>query len=210
MASLEIGDGALVAGNAALAGSLKMTSGGETRIAGDYDAYVVNGLELGIGFALEICRKYRAENHAADWRTPISDDCFAHAVMGAARDCLAGQTIAKVRAVTAAPILFCPAPMADAKNQKIRQSLSAAGEAADVVALFARGCELLAGATGGRYLPQPGETLEDDGIGTRASYSSSPARFHAELAKRNDNSHMNTDYGIAVLRRIMPALAAIA
>lgn len=204
---LAVRDGALVPTGNALLGSLKLTSGGETRIAGDYDVYVVHGLELSTGFALDVCRKYRAESQAKDWRTPVSDDCFVHAILGAARDCLAGQTMAKVRAISAAPILFCPVPMADARNQKIRQTLSAAGEAADVVALFGLACDTLARAIGGRFLPQPAETLEEDGIGTKASYSSSPARFHAELAKRNDNSHMNTDYGIAVLKRIMGALA---
>jgi hypothetical protein len=206
MEGLEVRDGQLAASSAALQGSLKMTSGGLTSIAADYDVYVVHGLELGIGFALEISRKHRAERHAKDWRAPISDDCFAHAVKGAAQVSLAGKTIVKLRAITAAPILFCPVPMADAHNQKLRQSLSAAGEAADVVALFARGCALFADETAGRYVPQPEETLEHDGIGTQASFSSAPARFRADLAKKNDNSHMNGAYGAAVLRHVLGAL----
>jgi hypothetical protein len=204
MDGLSVADGQLVPGSHPLAGSLKLTSGGKTSIDGLYDRYVIHGLELGIAFALEISRKYRAERHATDWRTPISDDCFAEAVCGAARATVAGRTLAKLREITKAPILVLPAPMADAKNQKVRQTLVEAGEARDVVRLFGAGCERLAASAGARFLPQPESTLDADGIGTKASFSSSPARFHAELA-RADNSHMNTAYGEAVLRHALAA-----
>ncbi|HWA91239.1 MAG TPA: hypothetical protein VG889_14475 [Rhizomicrobium sp.] len=204
---LSVSDGQLVPGSHPLAGSLKLTSGGKSTIAGDYDRYVIHGLELGVPAALEISRKYRAERHAKDWRTPISDDCYAEAVRGAARATLAGRTLVKLRAITTAPIFVCPTPMADARNQKIRQAMVETGEARDVVRLFVEGCERLARASEARFLSQPDETLEADGIGTKASLSSAPARFHAELAAKNDNSHMNTAYGEAVLRKALMAAA---
>jgi hypothetical protein len=204
MNGLSVSDGALAPHNQWLTDALERTSGGESRIAGDYDRYVIHGMGLSVYLAIEVARKFRAEHHADDGRKPISDDRYAELVCRTARDTIAGRTLAKLREITAAPILVSPMPWAGAKNRRIRGTLMKAGESGDVARLFNEGCARLARASGAAFLPQPGETLEEDGIGTRAMFSAGPARFYAERAN-DDNSHMNAAYGEAVLRRVLMA-----
>lgn len=203
---LVVADGALGAGKAALAGSLKVTSGGQTTIAGDYDHYVVYALELSVALAMDFGRQYRAERQAKDWRTPLSDECFLQSLAGIARETLAYRTMAKLRQVTSNSLLLCPLPIADIRNRKLRQTLTDNGDAADLVALFANACARIAHELGARFLPQPAATLEADGLATKASYSSAPARFYGVQA-HEDRSHMNAEYGVAVLRDLLGAIA---
>ncbi len=204
MGRLTVVDGALVPPDAALAAALGKTSGGDTKIAGDADCYVVYALELGVTIALELSRKHRAERHARDWRMPLSDECFVEAVMGAARDTIALRTATKLRTITEAPILLCPTPLAEGKNERLRDMLKKTGDAADLARLFGLACDRLAAEFGGRYVPQPAETLDDDGIATKASYAATPARFFGQQAQE-DRSHMSAEYGTAMLRPILAA-----
>lgn len=203
---LVVADGALGAGSDTLAGSLKVTSGGQAKIADDYDHYVVYALELGVALAMDLSRQYRAERHAKDWRTPLSDECFLQSLTGVARETLAYRTMAKLRQVTSRPLLLCPLPIAEVRNRKLRQTLKDNGDTADLAALFARACTRIAHEMGARFLPQPAATLEADGLATKASYSSAPARFYGVQA-REDRSHMNAEFGAAMLQDLLRAVA---
>ncbi len=202
---LAVSSGELVASNDDLRGHLQRTSGGRTSIGGDYDHYLVHGLELGISLALDSYRILRRQNAVAPDRA--GGDAFAHALESALSNSLAFRTAAKLRQITGAPITLSPVPIASVKFQYLRAKLKKNGASQDMADAFARGSRRMAREFDGRFLPQPARTLAEDMLATEPCYSSGPARFHMRRAP-DDPSHMNAQYGAAVLEDFLSGIDA--
>jgi hypothetical protein len=75
--------------------------------------------------------------------------------------------------------------------------------------MFEASCTEIANAMNATFVPQPTETRDEDGLATKPIYSKRPARFTVEQPVE-DKSHMNAEYGAAVLRDVLKAMSPAA
>ena len=134
--NLVVSNGMLEASDDDLDRHLMITSGGQTSIAGDYDHYLVHGLELGLSLVLELCRGVPGMKDSKGWQTRVAAASFADAADGAIGNSLAVRTAAKLRQITAAPITLSPTPVSSARYSNLRRRLSENANAQVVAAVF--------------------------------------------------------------------------
>ena len=205
MRELAVSGDALVASSPVLENALIGTSGGLTRIDGHYDRYVVHGLELGMGLALEASATSFSPGEHRNRMAWLAHPSFADVLRTALRDSLSVQIMRLLRQISSAPIIFSPTAMPEKKYKEFRNRMSQT-EYADVLPnVFSAAMRDLESELNARFLPQPAETLCDDRIGTKEIYSADPARFTAG-GRTDDNAHMNAPYGAAVVRDLLRAL----
>jgi hypothetical protein len=199
--NLVVADGVLEASDDDLERHLMITSGGQTRIAGDYDHYLIHGLEFGLSLVLELCRGVPGMQNPKGWQARVTAASFTDTADAAIRNSLAIRTAAKLRQITAAPITLSPTPVSSARYSNLRRRLSENANAQAVAAVFSNACRRAVREMNGRFLPQPAETLDADGLATKPAYSREPARFLIRNPS-DDAAHMNAEYGAAVLRNL--------
>lgn len=203
--NLVVSKGVLEASDDDLERHLMITSGGQTRIAGDYDHYFVHGLEFGLSLVLELCRGVPGMKDPEGWRARITAAAFTDAADTAIGNSLAVRTAAKLRQITTAPITLSPTPVSSARYSNLRRRLSENANAQAVATVFSDACRRVVHEVDGRFLPQPAETLDADGLATKPAYSREPARFLIRNPS-DDPTHMNSEYGTAVLRSLLAYL----
>lgn len=202
MGDLAVADGALEASDDDLKRRLRLTSGDLTRIAGDYDRYLVHGLELSLALVLDLCRQVPGMRNSKSWQARVAAPSFMDTVDNVIRGSLAIRTAAKLRQVTAAPITLSPTPVSSARYPNLRLRLSENGNAQIVADMFSDACRRAALEVKAGFLPQPTDTLDTDGLATKPIYSREPARFLIPNAAE-DLTHMNGEYGATVLRALL-------
>jgi len=202
MARIEVRDGTLSSGNPDVVRTLKLVSGGLERIDAAYDAYVLHAMHLGTAVALTLLRDMREVGAPA---ALVGRADFRAALRDGIESSIAVTTLRKLRAIARAPAVVSPTPLADTQFAALRASLVERGAAAALARLFAEECEAVCASLDARFVPQPPETLDADGLATRAEYARDAVRF-ADGKPSQDSSHMNARYGARVVAAVTAAL----
>lgn len=206
MGALRVQDGALVPGTEQLKASLKWTSGGQDRIRGGFDAYLVVGMGFSFPLAMRILRTHRPPSLFCPYadRQLISEECLRQATRGLLMQSIAVRTLRKLRTITDAPIVYVPNPY----PTKLVLASPEAGYwgcvpvRQQVFRWYRETLEEL--GTTCRVMEQPESTIED-GMFTRELFSVGSVRLTQDLDERHpddDYGHMNGEFGACVLERI--------
>jgi hypothetical protein len=99
-------------------------------------------------------------------------------------------------------LIAMPLPARERAPQ-IWDKLDARGDRETVLTLYRESCARLAARHGAVFLPQPHETLAEDGT-TRIAFAREAARLSG--AAKDDLYHMNGAYGEIVVRAALAAL----
>jgi hypothetical protein len=161
---------------------------GRDRINGDFDRYLLCGLKFSSTQCAPIYESFRIDGSEHDDRTPISADCFHHAVRGTLRGSMAIKTLFKLREITSAPIGIIPQPhrCGDGSETDV---LKNSGSMEIVADEFSRAAIQLASELEFDLYPQPENTLS--------------APLQTNEIYRHKGVHMNTAYGQQVLRAVL-------
>ncbi len=211
---LELRDGALHAASEVLSTYLTRMSGGTAVIEPVYDGYLLCGTDWSVRLMLPTINKFRGEDFRRDWRTPLSDGCYAQMMEGCLRNAIGGRLLAKVRAMTGKPVAFAPAPMTSERAPApIYARLQDSGDAARIAGYFQAGAERLTKEFGAALLPQPAHTLSNP-LQTLTAFSRGAVRtFRGDLDMEHpdtDYQHMNAAYGEMLLRDFFRATGLVA
>jgi len=208
MRNLKISPGSLVPTTAELREHI-MRTGSNAEIKGDYDIFLICGLQFNAVQIAPLYAEYRAEAFAKDSRTPISDECFVRSLQGCLGGTLAVKTITKLHQVTSAPIALIPQPF---PGEMVNGSLlfgnvrdNRSGES--IAKLFDTACRRLARDLDVQIVFQP-EFTKSGPLHTKAAYSAGSIKFgdlNTKLPK-HESMHMNVDYGVVMLREVLSSL----
>jgi hypothetical protein len=190
MNSLEVSSGRLITHDFQCARRITHTSTGLNAITGDYDCYLIVGLEFGFNLIVHFCELYRIEGEAADQRIPISNACFRSAIEDNLRNTISVETALKLHEITEAPIAVIPYPVRSrlggaAPPWRIRE--------AEIKKLADDAANRISEEIGFRLFLQPEQTLSSP-LTTNPVYSRVPGA---------PDSHMNAAYGREILSIIL-------
>ena len=203
--TFEVQDGKLVCPDPRIRKRLALTSGGEGDVAPVYDVYVLCGLELS---SMRAFRAYAAKRRAEGAKVGRTVDDFVAAMKPALRDTIAIEVAAKLRTLTDAPIFAIATPLpAQERHVELWDRLKSLGLEATVAQSYDIACSDVAGEQGATFLPQPAETVGENGLTTRNRfYLLRPDQVAAE---KSLHTHMNPDYGAIVLRDALEKIGAL-
>jgi hypothetical protein len=201
LGDLTVEDGALVTSDKPLMKLLRYTSGGKDRIDGAYDGYILCGLALSLTNLTPIVKCFRSEGESKDMRMALSDACYRACFVGTCRVSLMGQTLAKLRQISAAPAAVMvqplPAPRPWLKN------LALAGDDVIVARFMNAAMADMAQGFDARFVAQPQETLDDSALTTDAVFFQDAVHM---FGKPDDRRHANARYGTIMLKAALAAL----
>jgi hypothetical protein len=149
-------------------------------------------------------RDHKTDPALPQWPPPESGGAFQPALRAALHETTAARILTMLRKITHAPVFLSPAPVSSLQLPALRTRLARRNESERLVRMFEEECHNLAQSGDAGFLPQPLSTRDEDGIATKAAYSQQPARFNTREAAP-DKSHMNSEYGAAVLRDFLAA-----
>lgn len=198
---LRVRDGTLVIADRRASRAMKRTSGLDS-IRGDYDGYLVHGLGLGVNFALSTLRIFRKQDAKRPLADIIADPEFCSQLESSICASRAVVALAKLRQISERPVLFSPLPLSMATECFLREKLREAGQGPALTAAFHAAVTRALETLKTTFLPQPADTLADDGVATAEKFSLAPERFGQANASA-DAAHMNAEYGEAVLRAFL-------
>jgi hypothetical protein len=201
---LELRDGALHPATEVLQTYFTRMSGGLAVVEGNYDGYLLCGMDWSIRLQLPNINKFRAEDLRRDWRAPLSNACYRQMAQGCLRGSLGGRLLGNIRAITGKPVAFAPAPMAsEAAPMPIYAKLLESGDGGKIATFFLDAGESVTRAFDALFLPQPPHTLSNP-LQTLREYSRGAVRtFQGNLDiehPETDYQHMNAAYGELMLR----------
>lgn len=204
MRDLAVGPTSLTAASAGLGKFLAM--GDPTReIPGNSDHYIVYGLGMRLLHVRPLA-KFRTEEMSGRARIPLSDTCFVQCLQGRFRQTAAVETIGKLRKLTAAPIALVPQPHPSAEGSwPWLDRIERHREDAIIANLFDSACNQLAYELDVQPVPQPKFTKSRP-LRTEPVYSRGSVMLNGKLSMAHpagEASHMNADYGAAVLRDLL-------
>jgi hypothetical protein len=202
IARLNVNDGALSSDAPEIVRYLTLVSGGLDRIDGTYDVYVLHAMHLGIAVALTTLREMRGAGSPA---VILGTQDFRAALRNSFENSIAVTTLHKLRQITDAPAIVSPVPLLPTQFVWLRERLVELKIAGSLARLFVEECTALCRNLGAKFVPQPLETLDSDGLATKAEYTKNAARFSARAAE-GDTLHMNAQYGAAVIAAVSAAL----
>lgn len=205
---LTLKEGRLVSDLPKVSDSFKITSGGLSEIENIYDAYAVCGL-FGTLQMAQIYRNYRTSDLTFGNRHHLlSDFAFETALSEAL---LALPAIHLPRLVSESfgkPVLLLPRPhLSEEVTSELNlwKRLFGNGDGPLLAGYFLRATQMAAGKFA-TIIPQPEETTVG-GIFTKQIYSTGATRLTKEKEMpESDHSHMNGDYGAAVMRTVLSCL----
>ncbi len=117
--TLEVTDGCLCDSNENVRRYIATTSGGLERIDGAaYNFFMVVSLELSFAIAADLYALHRLPEHYTRGVGLISRKALESSLIGAMRDTLAAATIAKIRKISAAPVMLISAPLPNPAIQR--------------------------------------------------------------------------------------------
>lgn len=207
MRDLAVGPTSLTAARTALGKFLAM---GDPRreIPGNSDHYIVCGLGMRLLHVRPLA-KFRTEEMSGRVRIPISDACFVRCLQGRFRQTAAVETIGKLRKLTTAPIALMPQPHPSAEGSwSWLDRIERHREDAIIANLFDRACNELARELAIQLVLQP-EFTKSRPLRTEPAYSMGSMMLNGKMSMahpRGEASHMNADYGAAVLHALLEGI----
>ncbi|MBV9991545.1 MAG: hypothetical protein JOZ72_09650 [Alphaproteobacteria bacterium] len=203
--TFEVQDGKLVCPDPRIRKRLALTSGGEGDIEPVYDVYVLCGLELS---SMRAFRAYAAKRRAEKAAVGRTVEDLVAAMEPALRDTIAIEVAAKLRALTEAPMFMIATPLpAHERHVEFWDRLKALEMEATVAQSYHLACKNVAGEHEAIFLPQPAQTVGENGLTTRNRfYLLKPDQVAAE---KSLHTHMNPDYGAIVLRDALEKIEAL-
>lgn len=173
-------------------------------ISGDYECYVVCGLDFKIGVLRPLLARYRGESQTIDARTPLSDECFVQSLCGSLSACPAVKIIDRVKGITAAPVVLVPQALhAESAPFKWLSKAEADGEDSTIANYFWRACRKIGADLGVSVVLQP-EYTKASPLRTKSAYSEGSIRLGSDAVHRkNEPFHMNSAYGVAIIRELL-------
>jgi hypothetical protein len=193
---LEVRDGKLVPPTPEIRRRLAATSGKDGDIEAGYDAYVVCGLTLSSMRALHAYdAKFAALRHAG-----VED--FARAMEPALRGAIAVDVIAKLRKITKAPIFLIGTPYgAHVRHEQLWEKLKSRGHEEVVARAYNATCNKIAEELSAAFVPQPPETVADNGFTTREAFFLFPLDY--VRSEKAEHTHMSAAFGAIALRDVL-------
>jgi hypothetical protein len=178
----------------------------EPVIANDYDRYVLVGLDYSTYQVLLQLGGFRSEDQAADYRAPLSNECYLRAVTGVLRETVSMQVARKLRAITVRPMTIVPGPaISDANERKVYPRLEESGDSEKIANTFFAASNILAQELDATVARQPPETMRDS-LRTLAIYAKDAPREFGDTEQPpgwKDYQHMNAEYGALVWRSLL-------
>lgn len=210
--ALRVRDGRMVARSPKISEQLSMTSGGKTSIDPKaYDAFLIVGLNAGAASLMKCARRHRTVQMVAK-STPshlVSDAMFDIA----ARELLEGavflQVVDQLRQIVAdRPIVVAanPCPSWDIVAAEPDPWADADLVGPRLAAIWEEKKRKVSADLGVEFVEQPDETLKN-GFFTREEFAHGSVRLRL-TAEHEDGefNHMNADYGLVYLKRVMARL----
>ena len=192
---LEVKDGKLVPSEQ-IRKRLAATSGKNGDIEAGYDAYVVCGLTLSAMRALHAySTKFRELRQGG-----VED--FALAMEPALRGAIAVDVVAKLRQITKAPVFLVGTPYgAYVRHEQLWEKLKGRGHEEVMAQAYDMACRKIAGALSATFVPQPAETVAENGFTTREDFF----LFALDYVRNEkaEHTHMNAAFGAIVLRDVL-------
>jgi hypothetical protein len=207
---LEVRDGKLVPATPEIRRRLAATSGKDGDIEAGYDAYVVCGLTLSAMRALNAYdAKFTELRQAGLHKTAMPED-FALAMEPALRGAIAVDVITKLRRITRAAIFLIGTPYgAYIRHEQLWEKLKSRGHEEVVAQAYNAACSKIAEGLSATFLPQPAETVAENGFTTRETFFLFPLDYVRN--EKAQHTHMNAAFGAVVLRDVLEkARAAVA
>jgi hypothetical protein len=202
MEDIALEDNALVATSKPLRILFERTSGGLSRVANDFDAYILCGLGAAAQNVLPIVSVYSSEGQPLRKGIPLSDACYRACLLGIMLETVMVGILAKFRQLTCAPIVVLAAPLP--KPRPFFGALASTGEDRIVAEFFISVLAEIAEKHGARFMPQPRETLQKSALTTNPGYFQGAVRL---FEGPDDQTHANADYGAIVLRAALRGCA---
>jgi hypothetical protein len=194
MKTLEVSAGRLISNDARCAHRMRRSSNGLEGIDGDYDQYLLAGLEFGFHPAIRLWRTFRIECESTDERTPVSDACFGCAIEDNLRETILVVTVEKLREITDRPITVLPYPMrCRPETPKIRGNREP-GADRKVKELAENAARRLSQEYHFKLFLQPEHTFSDPLV---------TSTIYRQERRGNDWAHMNAAYGKEVLNMFL-------
>ncbi len=215
---IEIKNGKATPQNPQLARALRLVSGGAESVDLEaHDAFALVGLELGFRVFLTTLRGHLATPEfktARKQQDLISDTCLRHCLKDLLTHSVSVKLLKKLKRDTPKPVYIITEPHLSeaALNQKATDHLprlKRTGALPRMHGLYSEFLERIVLEAGGILVPQPSDTLTDDGF-TRKKFSRGSSRLLAadEQHDGDDARHMNEAYGNRVLKDLFTRIEA--
>jgi hypothetical protein len=205
--ALAVSNGCLVPADDATRKGLAVTSAKSGDIEPGYSAYVLCGLMLRAMTAVRAFKRRLAELHSAHQAKAATDADFDSVVFDALRDTLAIDVLRKLRVITAAPVFLIATPLpAYERHPEIWDRLIRQKQNQRLARVYNAACDRLAREFGAIFLPQPPETIGENGLTTPAEYYLLPIDY--VRTEKAPHTHMNQAYGGVILRNALQEIRA--
>lgn len=199
---LAVSNGRLVPADDATRKRLAVTSAKSGDIEPSYSAYVICGLVLSAMTAVRAFTRRLMELRSAHQAQIATDADFDSAVHDALRDTLAIDVLRKLREITAAPVFLIATPLpAYERHTEIWERLTRQKQNERMARVYNGACDRLAREFGAIFLPQPPETVGENGLTTPAEYYLLPIDY--VRTEKAPHTHMNQAYGGIILRNAL-------
>lgn len=206
-------EGALVPTNDLLRTNLLWTSGGQDRIAGDMDAYILVGMGFSFVHCMTLFGTHRPPGHfdPADENQQLISEKFFYAAMDRTlSNSNALMIVDMLRSISSAPLLYAPNPfgtrevLESSKNRQFQD-----------YKLCERVFDFYTNALGSMFpdalvFSQPTGTIVDR-MFTREEFSRGSIKLKKGMIsshREDDFFHMNTNFGMCSLREMLKYLGA--
>jgi hypothetical protein len=199
---LEVQGGKLVPATDAIRKRLAATSGKDGDIEATYDAYVVCGLTLSAMRAVHAYDARVAELRRLGRDEAAGVEDFAQAMEPVLRGAIAVDVIAKLRQITKAPIFLIGTPYgAYVRHVELWEALKVRKHEDVVAQAYDTVCKKIADELSAIFVPQPAETIADNGYTTREPFFLFPLDY--VRSEKAEHTHMNASFGAIVLRDVL-------
>lgn len=204
---LAVSNGCLVPADDTTRKRLAITSGKSGNIEPNYSAYILCGLMLSAMAAVRAFMRRLAELRTAHQAQAATDADFDGPVYDALRDSLAIDVLRKLRAITAAPVFVIATPLpAYERHTEMWDRLTRAKQNERLARVYNAACDRLAREFGATFLPQPPETIGENGLTTPSEYYLLPVDY--VRTEKAPHTHMNQAYGGIILRNALEKIRA--
>jgi hypothetical protein len=157
--------------------------------------------------AVRAFTKRLAELRAAHQAQAATNADFESAVYDALRDALAIDVLRKLREITQAPVFLIATPLpAYERHIEIWDRLTNQKQNERLARVYNAACARLAREFGATFLPQPPETIGENGLTTPSEYYLLPVDY--VRTEKAPHTHMNQAYGSIILHNALDHIRA--
>ena len=199
---LAVSNGCLVPADDTTRKRLAITSGKSGDIEPNYSAYVICGLMLSAMTAVRAFTRRLAELRTVHQVQAATDADFDGPVYDALRDTLAIGVLRKLREITAAPVFLIATPLpAYERHVEMWDRLTKQKQDERLARVYNAACDRVAREFDAMFLPQPPETIGENGLTTPSEYHLLPLDY--VRTEKAPHTHMNQTYGGIILRNAL-------